>query len=69
MSHKTITVRDVMMQHIHTAFTLKSTHVRNTFKASNELEFPFLFVWESDSTCVLQGQKAENSQIFSFLSC
>lgn len=66
MSHKTSAVRDVNMEHIQTAFTLNSTHVRNMFKVFNELEFSFLFVWESDCTCVLQGQKAESSQNFLF---
>lgn len=68
MIHKASAVRDVTMEHINTAFISKSTHIRNTFEVFTEFEFPFISVWESDSTCILQGQKAENSHTFLFSS-
>lgn len=55
------------MENTHTPLILKSTCVRNMFCVFPDLEFPFIFVWESDSTCMLQGQKAEHSN--TFLSC
>lgn len=61
MVHKANAMRGIKMEHINTAFILRSTHVRNMFKDFTKLEFPFLFVSESNDTCIIWGQKSENS--------
>lgn len=67
MVHKAIAMRDEKVEHINTSFILKSTHIRNMFKAFTKLEFPLTFVLESNNMCISRGQKTENSQ--TFLSC
>lgn len=69
MSHKTSAVRDAKMEHIHTAFALKSTHVRNMFKVLMSLNFPFCLFGKVTVLASFKGKRQRVLKIFSFLAC